>query len=237
MTVSTSVGRQVNIDTLIGVSFKLAGLMNPAQTPDASKLAFAKLLLEQILDGLQSEGVSARSSGFYTLALTAGTYRYVMDATVLDVMGDGAYIPASETDLERANAEMPVQQISQQHWQGLSTKNTESYPTLYYAHRVTSPVEVWLWPTPNEEGHIRFQVHRKLSDADDGGSTLDLEAYWHDYVTWQLAHDLAAASSLGVGRLSYFAARAREKKEHAKSYSKGHAPVQITLDHATPWRR
>ncbi len=237
MTVSTSVGRQVTIASLIGVSSKLAGLMNAAQTPDANRTNFAKLLLEQILDGLQSEGVSARAASFYTLQLEYGVWQYTMDATVLDVMGNGAYIQASEPDPERAAHESPVQQISQEHWQGLSTKSSEARPMMYYAHRVTSPCQVWLWPTPDEGGRIRFPVHRKLADTNDAGATLDLETYWHDAITWQLAHDLAAASSLSTGKLSYFQNLADKKKAHAKSYSKGHAPVQFVLDHATPWRR
>lgn len=237
MTVSASVGRELNVGTLVTMSYKMAGLMNVGQAPSAAQKTFAKQLLETILDGLQAEGVNARALTFENLALTAGTYKYALSTAALDVIGPGMYISADQADLERATGETPVTIIGPDQWQLTSSKAATGRPTLYYPYRVSNPVQVWLWPIPDEAGTIRFQVHRKLADTDDDNATLDLETYWDQFILWELSHQLAAASSLPVGKLSYYAGQAQMKKSYAKSMARNHANGQIMLVHSTRWNR
>lgn len=235
MTVSTSIGREFDVGDLVAMAYKLAGLINIGQTPSTQQYSYARQLLETIVDALQSEGVNAHAKGFDTVALTAGTYKYSLAATSLDVTGPGMYIAADETDLERASGETPVTQITSDQWQLTSSKSAEGRPTLYYAYRVTAPVQVWVWPIPDEAGHIRFQVHRKLADIDSNNVTLDLEYYWDQYVLWELAHQLAVTSSL-INKAPYFANQAALKKAYAKSMARPHVNDQMMLTHTTRWR-
>ncbi len=237
MTVSTSVGTEFNVGTLIAISHKLAGLISVGQSPSQAQLAFGRQLMETILDAVQSEGISAKATAFETIALTAGTYKYSLSAGTLDLVGSAMYIAASETDLEKASGETPVSMVSAEQWQVTSSKSAEGRPTLYYPYRVLSTIQAWLWPVPDEAGHIRFQVHRKLSDVDDDNVTLDLESYWSQYVIWELAHQLGAASSLPTGRIAYFSSQAARRKEYAKSMASSHAQGQMELDHMTRWAR
>lgn len=237
MTVSSSVGQQFTIGTLIAMAYRLAGLINVGQLPSAAQLTFARDLLDTMLDGLQAEGVSARARGFENLTLTADTYKYSLTESALDVVGPGMYIAADQTDLERATGETPVTMVSADQWQLTSSKAATGRPTLYYPYRATAPVQVWLWPIPDEAGTVRFQVHRKLADTNDDNATLDLEIYWSQFVLWELAHQVMAASGLGIGRLGYYAGQAEKKKMYAKSMSRGHANDQIMIGHTTRWSR
>lgn len=235
MTISTSVGREFQVGALIDTAYKLAGLLNSAQVASVQQKAFGRTLLETVLDGIQGEGVSARARGFEVVSLTEGEFKCSLPATVQEVIGVGMYIPASESDLDRANGETPVMSVSAEQWQTISAKGVESRPTMYYPYRAVSPVQVWLWPIPSEAGSIRFQVHRLLADVDVDTATLDLERYWDQYVLWELAHQLAAASSLPINRLGYYSAQAEKKKVYAKSMGRANSGGQLRVVHRTRW--
>lgn len=231
MTVSSSSGREFSVATLVGMAYKLAGLLNVNQLPQPGQMGFAQQLLDTILDGLQSEGISARATVFENVQLEPGEYKYDLDAAVLDLVGTAMYISPSETDLERANGETSIRQIPQEQWQTTSSKASSGRPSLYFAYRAVSPIQAWLWPIPDDTGTVRFQVHRKLADTDSGAATLDLELYWDQFVLWELAHQLAVSSSLSVSRCGYFAAQAEKKKMYAKSMARPQCDNQLMLAH------
>lgn len=237
MTVSTSIGREFNVATIAGTAYKLAGLVNVNQLPSAAQVSFAQLLLDTILDGLQAEGISARATVFENVQLSPGEYKYSLSDEVLDIVGSGMYISPSETDLERANGETSLRQVSQEQWQTTSSKSASGRPSLYFVYRAGTPVQAWLWPVPDESGTVRFQVHRKLADTDAGAATLDLELYWNQFVLWELAHQLALASSLPVSRCAYFAGEAHKKKEYAKSMARPQVNNQMLLTHSVRMSR
>lgn len=237
MTVSASEGTEFSVGTLVTMAHKLCGLINVGQTPSQAQKSFGRQLLETILDSVQSEGVSAKALGFETVALAAGTYKYSLSLSTLDLVGTAMYIAASETDLEQASGETPVTLASVEQWQLTSSKSAQGRPTLYYPYRVNAAVQAWLWPVPDEAGHIRFQVHRKLSDTDDDNVTLDLENYWTQFVLWELAHQLGAAATLPTSRIAYYNSQATRRKEYAKSMALGRATGQMELDHSTRWMR
>lgn len=237
MTISTSAGREFDVAALVALSYKMAGLINVGQVPSPAQVAFAQLLLDTILDGLQSEGISARATGFERIQLSPGVYQYSLSDRAIDVIGSAMYISPTEPNLDQANGETTVRPQSQEQWQTISSKAATGRPSLYFAYRVVSPVQVWLWPVPDDSGYVRFQVHRKLADTDVGSATLDLELYWDQFIIWELAHQLAVASSLPVTRCTYFATIAQKKKEHAQSMARSQINNQMLLMHHVRVRR
>jgi len=239
VTISSSVGREIDVDEIVRRSYQLAGLMSAEQgtsgTTWTSRAALGRDLLETILDELQTEGVFARSVSLTNVTLTAGTYIYVLPSTVFDCVEDAAYIDATNTDITKASSETPVLQKDRETWQRMSSKSATSRPVMFWTDRSVFPIQVYLWPIPNEAGTIRFQTHRLLRDVSDGRATVDLERYWTQYLLWELAHQLASAASQPEAKCMRLKGTAAEKKQRAKSYANQHVASAIVLDHSTSW--
>lgn len=231
MSLSETAGRQLTIQKIVSMAYKLATLTNDQQSATAAQLANAQDFLETIVDSLQAEGVFARAVAFELVALATGTSRYSMSTGVLEVIGTAAYIRESEADLEQAQFETLVSPISSEQWQMLSARSAQSIPSMYFSDRSVDPVQVVVWPIPNEDGHIRFRVHRHLKDCSQGAATLDLEVYWLQYVLWELAHQLAAAATMPVERLMYYSGQASARKRIAKSMAGQNLPSQMVVTH------
>lgn len=200
---------------------------------------FGRQTLDTILDELTSYGVHARWVDFYEVTLSADDYTYSLPATVLDVIGDGQYIAASEADTSKASGETKVKQISREHWHHIGAKSATGRPTLMFVNKAQDgdQPELRLWPIPDEAGTIRLQVQSLPADTLEGGATVDLREYWMQYCIWELAHQFAVASSLPEQRCSYLQKRAKEKLERARGNASQKVPNVLVLNHPTPWSR
>jgi hypothetical protein len=238
MPIGTTFSRQMDITTICLRAYNLAGLV-PAEMGATGvmwdrRTPFAKDLLQSILDELETEGVFARDVTFFNVTLVSGTFIYDLPANIFDVVGDGAYIAASETSLTQAAAESPVIQRDRETWQRMSAKSAQSKPTIFFTDRQADPTQVRLWPVPNEAGTIRFQGQRLLADVTDGNATVDLERYWQQYLIFELGSQLAiAANKLEHGSL--LAQKAAMKKERAKAAANQGTSSFMLLDHYTGW--
>lgn len=239
MTVSTDRGTAMTIDAIVLTAYQLAGLLPVTATLDTARGAFGRTLLNTILSEMATDGVSARWTDFYNLTLVSGTYKYSMPEYVVSVLGNGAYIDASETDITQAASEFAVTEISREEWQAIGTKSTTGWTSYYYQHEGPSDyiTQVYLWPIPDEAATIRFQVQVQPYDSLTGSATLDLKTYWMQYIFWELGQQLAMAASLPEQRVSQLKARSRETREKARGLAAGAMPGQMTMDHQTPWSR
>ena len=207
------------VGEVIRRALQLAGLLEATQSPSKGDLELGRALLETLVDELQTQGLAARCSKFEAVTLTANIYQYTLDASTLDVFGDGMYIAASETNINKAHAETVVRQASRDEWQTISAKAAKGPPRLYYASLNLAVVGIRYWPIPDEAGTIRHQVTRHLADVDDDNATLDLHQYWVQPILWGLAEQLAVAKSLPLERASYLGQGYRSKIVLAKSMS------------------
>ncbi len=239
MTIATTRGTEMTVDQIVLRAYQLVGLINVAQGTTSpqweQRAGMGRVLLDTILDELQSEGVYARSVTFFDQPLVIGTSFYDMPSTAIDLIGDGMYIDPTNTDLTQASGETIVKQIDRSKWQQLSTKGASGRPTLYFPNRENTPIEVRLWPVPDEAGHIRFQLHQAMADTLKGDVTIELRIFWIQYILFELAHQLALANSLDVARCSYFNKRAKEKKDRARAYANERTGGRIHMAHRTAW--
>jgi hypothetical protein len=237
MTVSSTRGTELTVDDIVRRGWQMSGLMPINQGtsgPNWTAMSeFGQTLLDTILDELQTEGVFARQVVLEPTSLTASDYTYTMNANVLDIVGDGMYIDADETDTSKASGETLVKQIDREAWHRISAKDSEGRPSLFFFDR--SLREVKLWPIPDEAGTIRFQIHKLMSDAYEGGATLELRQFWNQYLIWELAHQIATSQSLPPQRCSYLRKVAKEKRDKARGYAHQRPPSEMNLQHRTPW--
>jgi len=217
------------------MAFKHAGLIERTQTPREADLEYAREVLETITDELAAEGIMAKVQQFVDVSLVSGTYKYTLDSTVLDVVGDGMYIGPDE-DTSKAEGERLVTWISTEEWHTISNKAAEGQPLRMHVHRELDDVQVWFWPIPDEAGTVRILAQRELADVDDGAATLDLGNYWVGYLTFELAHRLAVTAALGVDIVRHLASMAQGKLVKAKGKSYDLGIQQAVLEHETGWR-
>jgi hypothetical protein len=238
MTVSTSRATEMTVDQIVRRAWQMAGLMPVEEGTSgpswAERSDFGRTMLDVILDGLQTEGAYARQVVLENTTLTAADYTYTMSDYVLDIVGDGMYIDASETDLTKAAGETLVRQISREQWHELGAKDSSGRPSQFFFDR--SLLEVKLWPIPDEAGTIRFQIHKFTTDSLEGGATLELRPYWYRYLIWELAHYIATAQGLSDQRCSRYEKRAKEYKNRARAYANQNVNIQMRVAHDTPWR-
>jgi hypothetical protein len=234
MTISTSVGRERTVGDIVRLAYQSCGLLHVSQTPDVSMREFGRQKLEEILDTLQTYGAMARAVTFYDLTLAADTYRYTMPAYALDVIGEGAYIsPAANANgLDRATSETVVVRKDREFWNRISAKGaTSSNPTIYYPRMDSAPMQVWLWPIPREAGTVRFQVHRKLADADADSATLELQGFWSEYISYALQVALSAGSTLPEATIRRIEEKAQNLLMRCRGQANQSQPNMLQLDH------
>lgn len=226
-----------SIDTVVAQAYRRAGLLSQLQSPSTVQAALGRELLSNIADSLQAEGVLMRATQFGYVPLVQGQNAYLMPENVLDLVGNGAYISPTDSQLPfQAMSETVVVKKDRDTWQALAAKGSQSQPTLYYFAREAPQSTLYLWPTPGAAqagGKIRFEQHQMRPDVSNGNNTLPFERYWTDFFVWELAFQLAMDSSLDLGRAAALATRASSLKERAKGYSKQNVSMQAVITHPT----
>ncbi len=225
----------MTVDDVVKRAFQTAGIVTLGGTPNVEQLDFGRATLNSQLKSLMAKGISARWVDFVEQVLTAGDYTYSLAATIVDVIGDAQYIDATATDTSKADAETLVKQIDRETWQRLSAKSSTGRPYLFFADRAVDgdQLEIKFWPIPDEAGTVRFQVHSLPADTLAGEATIDLREYWMQYLTWEMAHQIAVASSLKEERCSYLRKVAKEKEIDARSYANQKPNNRLKLNHPT----
>ena len=245
MTVAATSGRELPIERLVLLAYQSVGLVSIQQGTSgaqwADRLRFGQDMLQIILRSLAAYGVQARSGGFYNLTVTAADvtakkYKYDLASTVLDVVGNGVWIPTGG-DVDRSDNETQIRLMSREEWQRIGNKGAVALVTRMYIHRENDPIQAWLWPIPDAAGTVRLDVQRKLADTNSATATLDVEDYWTEYIVEALGAKLAGAQGLSQDVVGRKQAQATSLLSYARSKSLQRGPKQARLDHWTPWRQ
>ncbi len=230
-----------SIDDVVAMAYRRAGLLSVQQSPTTAQGAVARQVLSVLVTALEAEGIAMRAVQPGYVALVANQNLYVLPETVIDCVGNGAYIDPTVSQVPfQASSETPVIKTDRDTYQGLSSKSAESRPTLYYFARNAPLSTLYVWPTPSsteEGGQIRFQYHLLRPDVTDGTKTLPFERFWDEYFVYALAGRLALDNSIPLARVGYIDQVAAAKKESAKTSSKQSINVQATINHMTGWQR
>lgn len=212
MTISTTRTEEFTIDEVVTAAYRLAGLVNEAQTPSLPKLAAGRRTMQFVLQELEAEGLFARTTVFQYVQCVSGTQSYALDSSVVNVIG-AWYIPAGQTDTTSAS-DAVMTAIAQEEWANISPKDGSGDPTQYWLDRST--MTLWLDPIPDEAGRVRCRVQQLRASSLDGSATPDVERFWVGYLRWKVAHDLAVANSRNLSTCAYLAQQAEEAYRKAR---------------------
>jgi hypothetical protein len=223
------------------MAYRRAGVLNVQQSPTTTQASVARQVLSMLVTALESEGIAMRAVQPGYVLLATGQNLYTLPETVIDCLGNGAYIDPTVSQVPfQASSETPVIKMDRETYQNMSSKSAQSRPTMYYFARNAPLSTLYLWPTPSASengGQIRFQYHQLRPDVIDGTKTMPFERYWDEYFTYALAGRLALDNSMSLDRVGYMDQIAALKKADAKGYSKQNVNMQATIDHMTGWNR
>ena len=239
MTISTSRTAERTVDSIVWDAYSTAGLVTPdlsSSTPMyQQRILYGRRLLNDILDELQASGVLTKFAYFDYLTLTANLETYTMSSYVIDIVGDGKYIPAGTAPVTRADGETLVVQVTIDDWHRISSRSSSGNPTKFLCDKSGALVTVRLWPIPAEAGTIRFVVHRSSADADTGLATVELPQYFMSYLRFRLAYELAMTNALPPARCEQLRAEADSLKKTARGAANSQVSGTLNLIHPTPW--
>lgn len=233
MTVSTTNTFEFDISGIALLAYRKAGLVSlyTALTDPQAKYAMDELDL--VVRSTHTDGLFAKVMRFEQVTLVAGTSNYTLPTYVLDLDGDGAFVPVGQPTSGGAVGETPVRPISREKWQALSNQGASGRPVEYFTDRTGSAIVVYVWPIPDagNAGTIRFQAHRLRANAREGQATLEFEPYWQEYFVTALASRLAMSHSLGLGRVKMLRDEAEELLKRCNAQSQQRGAQQFSVAH------
>lgn len=236
MSVNASSTFEFTINDIVRYAYIRASLMafdEPAAGVQwDAKVQVGYAFLEMIMKELEAEGKLARARRLITIALVAGQNSYTLDSSVMDIIEDGAFIPPGDQP-DTVDGSTPVKPMDLESWNRLTSKSSQGRPNLYFCYRAQAPLIIKVWPTPStsDAGLIQFQSITFLAQNNDGTKNADLERYWANFLTHQLAADLAEASNLPSDKVMRLEAKSADKLTRAKSYSRQGTPAQVVVTH------
>jgi len=227
------------VDDICARAYRRAGLLNEAQAPTTVQKNNGRLLLMDLVDKLSAEGVYMRQVQYGYVALVTGENAYTLTADVIDIVGNGAYIDPTQSQVQfQASSETPVIMKDRDTWQGLTSKSAQARPTLGYFAREAAQPTLYIWPTPSateNTGLIRFQFQKERADLTLGTNTMPFERYWSAYFVWSLAAVLAVDNSLPLDRVQLLSGEAAANLAICKGYSKQNVSLVVRMNHTTGW--
>lgn len=244
MTIASSASTLSTIDELILQGYIRAGLI-PLEFDiggDSNwnqRAAHGRTILNRLINNLAVEGFIDHFVNFFVLDLTSGTTVYSIDPdeNILNFVDHGSYIPESNDPEEvETTGETPVRPITRHRWNSLSSKIAEARPTLYYLHRNGPDLTVYLWPTPNEDGKIRFQVHRIPGNNSTGNNTPDLQRQWDSWMVAALAYELMSDAKLPIDERVIIRDDRDALLAKLKAYETSNEPPDVVFSHQSPWQ-
>lgn len=232
MTVSTSSTFEFDVADIVKMAYQMAGLVSAYQALNQQQTQMGMDLLDMISRSTQTMGLFAKVTQFYNLTLASGTRNYTLPGTIIDVEGDGAFVPVGQS-LTAASGETPVMPISRERFQGISAKDATGRPVEYFTDRTGAGIVIYFWPTPDASnaGTVRLQTHRLRANMREGAATIDFEPFWQEYFVCELASRLALSHSRQLGLVQYLKAEAQEKLEHCRAQSQQRGSQQFVVGH------
>ncbi|MDX2253291.1 MAG: hypothetical protein NW202_13480 [Nitrospira sp.] len=233
MTANTTRTRELNIEVIVYLAGRTAGLLNSQQRPgtQAYSLLAADAMdyLELEVDALAVEGIMARHTDILSVTMVDGQATYSLASDTIEVFGYAMFV---DGDVRTA-----VSPVLREAYHMLPDQSASGQPMLYYVDKQQT-IQVKLWPVPAsaEDGKtIEFQRHYLSGDNNDASKTPDLERYWAKYLVFAVAHHLMVASGRSPQDCGYVRSQADLMLRKSIGKSRQRPGTQIRVAHRTGW--
>jgi len=175
---------------LVTSALRKIGAVAAGEAPDASEQSDALAALNQLIESWNLQGLTLYrlENASYTLVPSQQTYTIGSGADF-----DGARpITLNGAFVTRGGIDYPVVPLTQQQWNDILQKSTESQlPSGVYYEPAYPIGTVRVWPVPLEGLTITLSVNMQISPVASIGSTIALPPGYERALVYALAVDLA----------------------------------------------
>ena len=221
----------VSRDQIIQSALRKLGVLEIGDTPDATTIANAALVLNLFIKQMATEGLKLWTIDEGVLEYTAGQTMYVLGGA------DSAYFYNATDPLKIAvtnkplkiiqaflrntsvtpNIDIPMQLISKQEYNILGSKfSTGISNTVFYDVRQNSG-NLYIFLTPNANTTANYELHfvyqRPVFDVTAASSIPEFPNEWMNTLVWNLADQLAVEYSCPMNVRQEIAQRALAYRE------------------------
>jgi len=102
-------------------------------------------------------------------------------------------------------------------------------------YRSSDPMNLFVWPIPDENGYLRLQIQRLSADSTTGNNTVDLGVTWTEYLEWRLSYRLAISNSLPAQISTMLRGEAEAIKIKLLQKSNESVTEDMSFVHSTMW--
>lgn len=220
MAIATSYSYNPTCDEILRMAFQYAGILPMGREPSAQQLAHARGMMDSFFKSAAPAKLMQMEQAT-PLALTAGTDSYVLAGDTIEVefpFMQSATGQASQTQITR---------MAWHEYQAITDKEQTGTPIRCYPEKLAT-VTLYFWPVPDQVYTVTYRRQRLIRNA-ESGATLDMTQRWIRGVAYQMAHDMALASSLKLDRVQYLQKQADRLLDEAEGRENEGGDVQFVL--------
>ena len=206
-------------DQAIAFALRKLGVLELGVTPNATEVTNAAEALDLMIKSWVTKGIKLWTIQSVTIPLTASTRSYIIGPTGASptpvVIADKpmklmqAWL---RNTVNTPNTDSPLQVLSQQEYESLSSKSSPGIPNSVYLQvgRQTSTLYVYLTPEASTATTYDLYIltQRLIQDAGAAGDNLDFPVEWLYALGWNLAAELAIDYGVDAERLQYIELKA-----------------------------
>ncbi|CAB4216895.1 hypothetical protein UFOVP1590_11 [uncultured Caudovirales phage] len=237
MTTSYSITRnQVTVAALRKLGVIEPGDTSTSGTIDTNILDNAAITFNLMVKQWMTEGLKIWTVSEYTLPLVASTTSYTIGPG-MDLNTDRplkciqAFLRNTSTT---PNLDIPVQIISQQEYNLLSSKGNSGVTNSIYLKTSATYSTVYVWLTPDTNTSTNYELHmivqRPLSDMNTSTATLDFPNEWFNALVWGLADELAIEFSVPANHRQEIMAKATMYRTKLEDWDQEFTPTFFQPD-------
>lgn len=167
----------LNAGAIIRMGYTMAGIVSPGDEPDSNQYSFGRDILNTRMTALQNEGLILRTVTQQAFPLVAGTAKYALPASTLDIDTGKPYVT-------NGTINVPLEWWSRDQYMSLTQPSTQSQPTSIYIEK-TATINFYLYPVPdNTWTTITLPVVSLIADITLATDTTGLQSkYLSTFIT------------------------------------------------------
>lgn len=219
MPIATSYDFDPTCDVILRMALQYAGVLPLGREPSAQQLAHARGMMDSYFKSAAPAKLKHLEPD--SLTLSAGVDSYALAGDTIEVEFPFMQNTTNQT------SQTQITRMVWNEYQAITDKAQSGTPIRCYAEKLAT-VTLYFWPVPEQTYTVTYRRQRLIRNA-EAGATLDMTQRWIRGVAFQMAHDMALASSLGLERVQYLQKQADRLLEDAEGRENEGGDLQFVL--------
>ncbi len=240
----------VTRDQLILATLRKLGQIEPGDTIDTvdpTIVENASFNLNLLVKYLMTKGIKLWTIQDLIIPLVADQFAYTIleDTIVVGEIDEPKPIKVIQVFLRNTSVtpelDIPVQLISRNQYDFLSSKYTTGTPNSLYVDEQRTSTILNVWPVPDTTIATDYELHltqqRPIADINDNADIIDFPNEWYNTLVWVLADDIAIEFEVPANHRAEIAAKAAMYKEELEGWDVEYTSTYFQVDMRPSARR